>query len=197
MKLNTAERLMVNNPIRVFFQMQIVKWMKRAHPFNTGPRVLEIGCGRGAGVDLVTRYFRPSSLVAVDMDERMIRAAEHRFIQSHKNHVRLSVAEATALPFKGHSFDAVFAFGVLHHVPDWPRAASEIARVLDDGGYYYLEEYYPASYQNAITRHILKHPEENRFVGWDLIQELRRQGLRLVRRYEIKGLGVLAVLRRA
>lgn len=197
MKLNTAERLMLNNPIRVYIQSRIIQWMYRANPLDPGRRILEIGCGRGAGVALLDRYFHPSAITAADMDERMIQSARRRVNASGGKRVKLCAAEATALPFKDRSLDAVFAFGVLHHVPDWPKAVEEIARILSDGGIYYLEEYYPGSYQNAITRHILKHPEENRFVGPDLIQGLEDHGLRLVRHFEIRYLGILAVLRRS
>lgn len=39
------------------------------------------------------------------------------------------VADVTALPFKNKEFDIVMAAGVLEHVPKWPEALSEIARV--------------------------------------------------------------------
>ncbi|MBI3041146.1 MAG: class I SAM-dependent methyltransferase [Chloroflexi bacterium] len=43
-------------------------------------------------------------------------------------------ADATALLFKKDTFDCVYSFGVLHHIPDIGKALSEIKRVLKPGG---------------------------------------------------------------
>ena len=91
------------------------------------------------------------------------------------------------------SFDAVFGFGVLHHVPDWQSALGEIARVLKPGGTYFLEELYPGLYQNFITRHILLHPQENRFHSRDLKQALQERNLELGDCLEIKMAGILGI----
>jgi hypothetical protein len=47
-KLNLAERLVVNNPVRVTIQRLIIKWIKTVTRIPPQARVLEIGCGRGA-----------------------------------------------------------------------------------------------------------------------------------------------------
>ncbi len=49
MKLNWAERLVVNNPVRVMIQRRIIKWIKGVTRITPQARVLEIGCGRGPG----------------------------------------------------------------------------------------------------------------------------------------------------
>ncbi len=49
MKLNWAERLAVNNPIRVFEQRMEIGWMKSRKSLEPGGVLLEIGCGRGVG----------------------------------------------------------------------------------------------------------------------------------------------------
>jgi ubiquinone/menaquinone biosynthesis C-methylase UbiE len=38
------------------------------------------------------------------------------------------------LQLDSEKFDAVFAFGLFHHVPQWPRALAEVYRVLKPGG---------------------------------------------------------------
>ena len=100
----------------------------------------------------------------------------------------------THLPHPNEAFDAVFGFGVLHHVPDWRRALAEVARVLRIGGIYFLEEIYPTVYQNFITRHILLHPEEDRFSSTDLKEALRSANLSLQDTLECTQIGILAVL---
>ena len=42
--------------------------------------------------------------------------------------------DATSLDFPDGTFDVVYSFGVLHHIPDVTRAVAEIHRVLKSGG---------------------------------------------------------------
>ena len=49
MKLNWAERWVVNNPVRVFEQRMLVQRLKGMRDLEPGAVIVEIGCGRGAG----------------------------------------------------------------------------------------------------------------------------------------------------
>jgi hypothetical protein len=53
MKLNWAERWAVNNPTRPIQQGLEIRWMRRGRPLPSGSRVLEVGCGRGAGAAIL------------------------------------------------------------------------------------------------------------------------------------------------
>ena len=75
MKLNWAERLVVNNPVRVMIQRRLIKWIKGVTRIAPQARILEIGCGRGAGACLIQEEFQPATLHAFDLDHRMIRLA--------------------------------------------------------------------------------------------------------------------------
>ncbi|MHC1742059.1 MAG: class I SAM-dependent methyltransferase [Syntrophobacteraceae bacterium] len=196
MKLNWAERWVVNNPLRVLEQSAQVRWMKGVAPLEPGARVLEVGCGRGAGASLVLEAFEPESVFATDLDVEMIRKARRYLTASQKVPIQLATADASSLPFRSTAFDAVFVFGVLHHVPDWRSGLAEIARVLKPGGLLYIEELYPTLYQNCITRHILLHPTEDRFGSADFKSALQAQGFSFVGMREVKLVGILAVLRK-
>jgi ubiquinone/menaquinone biosynthesis C-methylase UbiE len=155
--------------------------------------VLEIGCGRGVGAALISEKFQPATVHAMDLDFEMIRKAQKRFKNNIRAHTGFYVGDVLHLPYKDALFDAVFGFGVLHHVPDWRGGLTEIARVLKKGGCYFFEELYPALYQNVITRHILLHPAENRFKCQDWKNALQEMKLQEQKSVELKKLGILGV----
>jgi len=193
MKLNRAERWVVNNPSRVIQQWMEIQWLKGRTPHARGGNFLEVGCGRGAGGRLILRHFQPDRLNLLDLDIRMIRQARRYLTPEEKSRAFFHVADATGLPFRSSSLDAVFGFGFLHHVPRWRRALEEIARVLVPGGIYYMEELYPSLYQNRITRRFLLHPEDDRFRSEDLKGALKAAGLELKAFKELKPAGILGV----
>ena len=114
MKLNWAERLVVNNPVRVMIQRRIIKWIKGVIRISPQSRVLEIGCGRGAGACLIQAEFHPASLHAFDLDQRMIRLAGRYLKAESEDKIFLYVGDASTLPYRDGVLDAVFGFGVLH-----------------------------------------------------------------------------------
>ena len=193
MKLNWAERLVVNNPVRVMIQRRIIRWIKGVTRIAPQARVLEIGCGRGAGARLIQEEFQPARLHAFDLDYRMILQAGRYLKPEHKEKICLYVGDVLTLPYRDGVLDAVFGFGVLHHLPDWRGGIREIARVLKPGGRYCLEEFYPQFYQNFLARRIFLHPEHDRFFSHDLRKALEEAGFTLQGRLEQKMLGILAV----
>ncbi len=194
MKLNWAERLVVNNPVRVMIQRLIVRWIGKTVAADPAARVLEVGCGRGAGACLILEKFRPALLHALDLDRRMIRQALGYLTPEQLGRISLYVGDVYRLPYRDASLDGVFGFGVLHHLPDWRGGLKEIARVLKPGGYYFLEEFYPQFYQNFLARRLFLHPEDDRFYSRDLRQGLEECGLSLRCCLEQKQLGILAVV---
>ena len=89
-----------------------------------GMRVLEVGCGTGLVLEKVAPI--AASAVGVDLSAGMIGKARARGLEVVRG-------SATALPFAAASFDVVYSFKVLAHVPEIERALSEIARVTTAG----------------------------------------------------------------
>ena len=189
MKLNLGERLMVNSPARLALQRWVLKNMRQMASLEPGGAVLEIGCGRGEGARMVTQAFRPGQIFLMDLDRKMAAMARQR------GGVVL-VGDAEALPLQDGGLKAVFGFGFLHHVPDWRLALSEVARVLEPGGIYFLEEYYPGAYLNPAARLVLRHPTHDRFHSPDLHQGLAKAGFELLGRRELSWLGIVAAARK-
>jgi ubiquinone/menaquinone biosynthesis C-methylase UbiE len=53
---------------------------------------------------------------------------------------RVSVGDATRLEAPDEVFDAVFDFGAIHQIPDWPAALAEVHRVLKPDALFFFEE---------------------------------------------------------
>ncbi len=193
MKLNWAERLVVNNPVRVLVQRLLIRWFQKKTFLSPQAKILEVGCGRGAGAALLLKKFAPAALHALDLDQLMIRQAR-AYLPPDQKAIFLYVGDVMHLPYPDAALDAVFGFGVLHHVPDWRRGLAEIARVLKPGGRYFLEEFYPPFYQNFLAKRLFLHPEEDRFHSADLHQALRTSGFAVQKTLEYPLLGILSVV---
>lgn len=181
MKLNFAERLLVNNSARALVQR-----------FYEGPllrklggsiealRVLDVGCGRGVGVQLLLEQFGAAHVHGIDLDTKQIGRAQKRLATRFGGRFTLGVGGVERLPFESEMFDAVFDFGMLHHVPIWQHGVREIRRVLKPGGRFFFEEVTRKALETWLYRTFLEHPAENRFSEADFTEELVRQELNLI-----------------
>ncbi len=193
MKLNPLERWFVSSPLRRAMQALVVRWFRAVMPLRPGADLLEIGCGTGAGARMLAQQFNPRRLFLTDLDLRMVSRARESLSETPLPPAGCCVGDAARLPFQSEVVDAVFGFGFLHHLPAWRDGLAEIRRVLKPGGLYYMEEYYPSLYQNALTRRLAVHPAHDRFVSADLRAEFWRAGLQLRYTFELRRLGILGV----
>ena len=92
-------------------------------------RVLDVGVGTGLlALPLAERGFRVDGF---DLSEPML----HRLrLKSPASRIGLVVSDATRLPFRSAAFDGAYLRHVLHLIPDWRAALSEIVRVVRPGG---------------------------------------------------------------
>lgn len=178
MKLNFAERLLVNNTGRALVQRFYEgPLLRRFEGSLEGKMVLEVGCGRGVGVELLLTQFRAAHVCGLDLDTRHIKRARRRLEPRFKEHIDLYVANIESLPFADGGFDAVFDFGMLHHAPVWQTGIAEIQRVLKSDGTFFFEEVTRKALERWMYRTFLEHPVDNRFSEDEFITELIRHGL--------------------
>ena len=107
-----------------------------AEPFARRKRCLEVGCGTGLILERV--HGIASEAVGIDLSPGMLAKARERGLTVHE-------APATKLPFEDGSFDLVYSFKVLAHVPEIEVALREMARVCAPGGTILAEFYNPHS----------------------------------------------------
>ncbi|MHB8473040.1 MAG: class I SAM-dependent methyltransferase [Gammaproteobacteria bacterium] len=96
-----------------------------------GRKVLEIGTG--VGTDARQLISRGAEYFGINVDEgscQMTRQALDVFGLPGT----LQAMSATATQFPDSTFDVVYSFGVLHHIPDVNKAILDIHRILKPGG---------------------------------------------------------------
>ena len=178
MNLNRLEKALMNNPVRATLQ----RWyeaplLERLGGRVEGLRVLEVGCGRGVGTEIILDRFGAARVEAFDLDPDMVERAKRRLSRFPDNRVRVTVGDAAAIAAEDSSFDAVFDFGVIHHVPTWRAAVAEVARVLRPGGRFFFEEVTSHALARWSYRIFLDHPKEDRFSAADFVAELEMRDI--------------------
>jgi SAM-dependent methyltransferase len=98
-------------------------------PAGPDARVLDVGCGDGRHIVEAAR--RGTMAIGVDYDLAELRRARERL---GKHRVDLIAADASHLPFRTGTFDAVVCTETLEHLPGDVGAIAEIARSLRNGG---------------------------------------------------------------
>ncbi|MFV0137400.1 class I SAM-dependent methyltransferase [Streptomyces sp. HMX87] len=97
-----------------------------------GDRVLDAGCGTGRALTPLRTAVGPSGVVlGVDLTPAMLQAAVRA---GRDRDGRLLLADVAALPLRPESLDAVFAAGLVAHLPEPAANLRELARVVRPGG---------------------------------------------------------------
>ena len=92
---------------------------------------LELGCGIGVVSAFLSDTYG-MNVTGTDYDPAQIELAKQRCAETHR--LRFQTADAANLTFEDGTFDLVVSQNVFHHIPNWPEAAREVARVLRPGG---------------------------------------------------------------
>jgi ubiquinone/menaquinone biosynthesis C-methylase UbiE len=110
---------------------------------SAGQRVLEIGVG--IGTDLVQFAKAGADCHGVDITDRHLELTARNFALRGLS-VDLKRCDATRIDHPNESFDVVYSFGVIHHVPDATAVVREIERVLKPGGRCLVALYHKGSF---------------------------------------------------
>jgi len=108
-----------------------------------GHRVLEVGCGTGTLLMLLTRTQPTLELTGLDPDVRALARAKRKADAASVS-MQLDRGFSDSLPYPDASFDRVFSCFMLHHltgVDEKVRTLREIRRVLKPGGRLHLLDF--------------------------------------------------------
>jgi ubiquinone/menaquinone biosynthesis C-methylase UbiE len=146
-------------------------WMHDTFRFDrfAGKRTLEVGTG--LGTDLLQFARAGAQTTGIDLTPTSIDMTRTRFEHEGLN-VDLHVMDAERLEFPDASFDAVYSFGVLHHLPSTERAVAQARRVLRPGGTFLGAVYSRQSFYYLRVR--LQRIRSGRFRTESLQQSLAR-----------------------
>ncbi len=179
-ELNRVELQAMSAPWRRFLQrrieMPVLTGLLRAAGVDlAGKRVLDAGCGAGFGLELIRERFAPARLVGFDLMQEQVERAKKRL----GPRAEIRIGDITRIDEPDATFDGVFVFGILHHVPNWRDALGEIARVLVAGGALAIEELSGgfARFEDTVMR--TRHPREAAFTFDELRDGIAAAGLRV------------------
>lgn len=110
---------------RAILESFLNKIVEKVKPDTLDPEILDVGCGTGANIEMLTQ-FGPTRGVDVSDD-----ALE--FCRRKGLNVQKGLAEK--LPFQNESFDIVTALDVVEHLDDDIAGLKEMFRVTKSGGY--------------------------------------------------------------
>lgn len=103
---------------------------------HAGMNVLDLGSGTGYPALLGAHTVGATGRVTgMDLAEQMLAAAERKAKRLGLTNVSFRTGDVTSLPFESNSFDAVTSRFCLMFLPEIPKAAAEIARVLKPGSW--------------------------------------------------------------
>ena len=101
--------------------------------------LLDVGCGSGrASISFARNGVK---VIGLDISEQMVLRAKNKSENlGLKDRTDYVVGDSENLPFRQNSFDAVLAFGVLHHVPTPQKMLQQMSNVLKNEGLYFGHE---------------------------------------------------------
>jgi len=148
MKLTAVEKLLIRSPLRAYM-LRRLEAPRVLSSLGVGERsvCLDIGCGSGIGALLINQYLDCEKVVGIDVDPGMVTAAQQcishppQWAQNIRtDNIEFLCEDATESTFPDCYFDAVFLFGVLHHIKEWKKLISEVYRMLKEGGVFSFSE---------------------------------------------------------
>lgn len=193
MKLNFWERFFILSPLRPLVQRHLeARQLFQMGGQLNGGLALEIGCGPGWGIVLIDTVFGADEIHAFDMDRSMVMRAGRRN-DRRASTIGLWAGNVRQIPAPDGSYDAVFNFGVIHHVVDWRAALGEVFRVLKPGGRFYCEEILKHYITHPFWGRLMVHPQYDRFDGATLTAALEKTGFKVRRAREMGDLYVWVI----
>lgn len=179
-EMTPREKFFVNR-FRGWAHASLVRWLRANLVLSSSAQCLELGCGNGDVARRIFETYGLSRYIATDYDPDQIATARRLFARKFPSGLpaglELRTADALRLDFPDDSFDAVFAFAMLHHVggthgdfDEMAKALAEIDRVLRPSGRLVYREFMKTSdVRNWLASRGYRIEAERHWLRWDQI----------------------------
>ncbi len=104
----------------------------------SGKSMLEVGCGRGGGLNYIKNQLNPRSVTGLDLNQKAINFCQNFHCQKNATYLQ---GNAQKLPFETDSFDVVINVESSHRYPEPQKFFHEVYRVLKPGGYFLFTDF--------------------------------------------------------
>lgn len=118
-----------------------------------GKNILEVGSGRGGGLNYLCKTFNPASATGIDLNEQAIRFCT-RYYRDQR--LKYMVSDAEHLLFKDQTFDVIFNIESSHGYPHMDKFLSEVYRVMKPGGFFAWADFRPKTELESLDKLFLK-----------------------------------------
>jgi S-adenosylmethionine-diacylgycerolhomoserine-N-methlytransferase len=122
---------------------------------NPGQSVLELGCGTGRNLRLISRLYPDARLFGLDISEEMLISARNQLPQS----AQLIAGDASAFSktdFKAGGFDHILISYALSMIPNWQETIVCAIAALKPGGILHIVDFGQQERLPAWFRKLLK-----------------------------------------
>lgn len=114
-------------------------------------KILDLGCGTGAVLKLITDKIKYAHAYGLDISENMLKQAEQKL----NDKAMLTLGDAEHLPFENDFFDVVYCNDSFHHYPSPDAALSEVQQVLKQNGTFIVcDSWMPFFFRNIMNTFI-------------------------------------------
>ncbi|AWB10745.1 2-octaprenyl-6-methoxy-1,4-benzoquinone methylase /demethylmenaquinone methyltransferase [Thermodesulfobium acidiphilum] len=125
--------------------------IKETFKFYKGSDVLDIGSGTGDLVFLVKKRYPDVRVVALDINDNMIKKLRQRIERNNIKNVEIVKSFAEDMPFENESFGAIISSYTVRNLEDIERSFKEIYRITKKPGVFgFLELSEPKIFKNLF-----------------------------------------------
>lgn len=133
-------------------------WFIRQGAINDGDRVLDIGCGGGKTLQILSQLNPNGIIYGIDISSQAVKESiKMNEAQVKNGTVIVKEASVSSIPYEDQFFDAITAFQTHYFWPSLEQDVAEVWRVLKSGGKLiiiaelYKMNYHMAAYQTPAA----------------------------------------------
>lgn len=109
-------------------------------PVKTGMKILDLGTGSGYLSFAIAKKYPEISVVGLDIVENALENNRVKAKEENINNLVFVTYDGIDFPFADQEFDMVISRYALHHFPDIQKSISEVSRILNEEGLFFVSD---------------------------------------------------------